>query len=135
LNEPSVTRADVEFALRQAGAIDFVERLPDGIDSSVGQGGLILSGGQRQRIALARALVHRPRLVLLDEATSALDPESERLICATLKSVAANTAILAISHQPGILDIADRGYRIDGGQIVSVIAAMQPAERGVIALS
>ena len=120
LDEPSLGREDVERALRQAGAWEWVSSLPDGIDSPLGQGGQLVSGGQRQRIALARALVHRPKLLLLDEATSALDPKTEARICETLREIARETSILAISHQTGIQKIADTVYRIEAGRIQTI---------------
>lgn len=117
LNEPNVTREDVEFALKQAGLGEWIASLPNGIDNRIGQSGQMISGGQRQRIALARALVHRPRLLLLDEATSALDPDTEQQICKTLGEIARDRSVLAISHQSGILSIADTVYMIESGRV------------------
>ena len=87
--------------------------------SIVGERGGKLSGGQRQRIAIARALVHKPRLLILDEATSSLDPVSEEAICETLQQLKGKLTILAISHQPALVKIADHAYRIDDGQITA----------------
>ena len=115
LGDPSIGEEAVRQALEDAGALDFVDALPEGIQSRVGERGSQLSGGQRQRIALARALVTRPRLLILDEVTSALDPVTEREICATLKRLSQDTTILAITHQPQILSIADAAYRIENG--------------------
>ncbi len=113
-------RDSVERALRAAGAWDFVARMPQGMESSVGERGAILSGGQRQRIMLARALVHRPQLLILDEATSALDPESEADLCRTLSTLKQTLTILAVSHRSALMGIADRVYRLDRGGIEEV---------------
>jgi ATP-binding cassette subfamily C protein len=78
----------------------------------------MLSGGQRQRIMIARALVHRPRLLILDEATTALDPQSEAAICETLQQLRGRQTILAISHQPALLEAADRAYRMQDGHVL-----------------
>ena len=112
LGDPGINEADVIVALRQAGAWTFVEQLAEGIHSFVGERGGKLSGGQRQRIMIARALVHHPRLLILDEATTALDPQSEAAICETLRKLRGEQTILAISHQPALLDAADRAYRL-----------------------
>jgi ATP-binding cassette subfamily C protein len=117
LGDPDLTEADAEEALRAAEASEFVTALPRGIYSSVGERGSMLSGGQRQRIAIARAMVHKPKLLILDEPTSALDPESEAAICKTLGQLrGSGITILAISHQPTIMDIADRAYRLQNGK-------------------
>jgi len=117
LGDPLLTDDDVNDALRAAGAWDFVSELPEGLDTPLGERGARVSGGQRQRIAIARALVHRPRLLILDEATAALDPASEADIYATVRALRGRTTILAISHQPGLLEVADRVYRLDLGRV------------------
>jgi len=117
LGDPSLEREDAEHALKIAGAWDFIARLPDGIDSVVGERGTLLSGGQRQRVMIARALAHHPKLLILDEATSALDPATEAGICATLQSLRGQLTILAVSHQSAMADIADEVYRVDGGTL------------------
>jgi ATP-binding cassette subfamily C protein len=120
LGDRGISETEVVQALRKAGAWDFVSRMPEGIHSIVGERGGKLSGGQRQRIAIARALVHQPMLLILDEATSALDPENEAAICATLKELKEQHTIVAISHQPAILDVADKAYRIEDGRVLPV---------------
>jgi ATP-binding cassette subfamily C protein len=117
LGEPSLTIEDVEYALKSAGAWDFVTAMDDGVHSTVGERGAKLSGGQRQRIAIARALIHRPQLLILDEATSALDPKTEAAICQTLKELRGQLTILAISHQAALVDVADRVFQITDGTV------------------
>jgi ATP-binding cassette subfamily C protein len=115
--DPELSEADAEAALRAAGAWEFVTELPQGMHSSVGERGTALSGGQRQRIAIARALAHRPKLLILDEVTSALDPENEAAIRRTLQGFRGRLTILAISHQPAVVEAADRIYRIQNGEV------------------
>jgi ATP-binding cassette subfamily C protein len=114
LGEPSITQEEVQAALEEADAWSFVSQLPDGIATVVGERGSMLSGGQRQRIALARALIHRPQLLILDEATSALDPETELAICRNVRAIAdkRSLTVLAITHQRSWVAAADRVYRI-----------------------
>ena len=117
LGDLGLTEADAERALRAAGAWEFVSSLSQRMNTSVGERGSVLSGGQRQRIAIARALVHRPKLLILDEPTSALDPDSEAAICETLGQLrGGGITILAISHQPRIMDVADRAYQLQDGK-------------------
>ena len=115
LSDPTLTREDAERALRAAGVWTYVASLPAGMDTVAGERGMTLSGGQRQRIAIARALVRRPRLLILDEATTALDPDTAAEICATLRNLAGETTVLAISHQAALVDMADRVYRFADG--------------------
>ena len=120
LGDAGLTAADVEAALRAAEAWDFVRALPEGMETRVGERGARLSGGQRQRIAIARALVHSPQLLILDEATTALDPDSEAAICRSVQRLRGEMTILAISHQPALLDIADHVYRLEAGRLTLV---------------
>ena len=126
LGDTALTEADVEVALRAAEAWEFVQSLPDGILTGVGERGARLSGGQRQRIAIARALVHSPQLLILDEATTALDPDSEAAICQTVRRLRGTMTILAISHQPALLDIADHVYRLENGHLRPVDSVASP---------
>lgn len=116
VGEPALDSADAERALKQAGAWSFVSALPESMHTIVGERGGLLSGGQRQRIAIARALAHRPQLLLLDEPTSALDPESEQTICETLQELSADLTIVAVSHQPAVINAADNVFILTNGE-------------------
>jgi len=116
LGDPDLTEVDAEQALRAAGAWKFVKAMPEGMNSTVGERGSMLSGGQRQRIAIARALVHKPKLLILDDPTSALDPETEAAISRSLAQLGGGITILAISHQPTIMNAADRAYQLLDGE-------------------
>jgi ATP-binding cassette subfamily C protein len=118
LGAPDLTEDDAREALQAAGALDFVDAMPETLHAIVGERGAKLSGGQRQRIAIARALVHRPALLILDEATSALDRDSEQAICATLKKLQGKVTILAISHQPALVTFADQVYRLQNKSLM-----------------
>lgn len=120
LGDPQLTEADAEHALKEANAWEFVSALPDGMHSSAGERGTKLSGGQRQRIMIARALAHRPSVLILDEPTSALDPASEALISETLRRLRKDYTILAISHQPALAESADVVYRLQNGELTEV---------------
>jgi ATP-binding cassette subfamily C protein len=127
LGDPAITEADVKAALEDAGCMGFINELPEGLHAPVGERGAMLSGGQRQRIALARALVHRPALLILDEATSALDPETEAEICQTVRRQAGKLTVLAITHQPAWVTIADRVYRVVEGSVETSDSAGAPS--------
>ncbi|MFC4352558.1 ABC transporter ATP-binding protein [Fodinicurvata halophila] len=118
LQEPELTEEMAIEALKAAGAWDFVQSLPNGIHTRVGERGGRLSGGQRQRIAIARALVHKPELLILDEVTSALDTATEEEICRTMKDLSAEVTIIAISHRPGWMEVADVVHHLKAGRLV-----------------
>jgi ATP-binding cassette subfamily C protein len=132
LGEPSLTEADAEHALRQAGAWEFVQALEHGVHTRVGERGGQLSGGQRQRIIIARALAHRPSLLILDEATSALDAESEADICASLKALTPDITIIAVSHRPRLIEVADKVVELVDGQFTTVRAQQPHAAHPVL---
>lgn len=114
--KPGATDDEVIAALQHASA-DFVLRLPDGLDTLVGDRGALLSAGQRQRLALARALLREPALLVLDEATSALDSENERAIQRALSSLHGRVTVLLIAHRLSTVREADHIYVLDGGRV------------------
>ncbi|HYN39791.1 MAG TPA: ABC transporter ATP-binding protein [Rhodospirillales bacterium] len=126
--EDGATEADVIEALQVAGAWSFVSELPFGLHQMLGERGHRLSGGQRQRISIARALVHKPKLLILDEATTGLDPQTESEICAVVQRlcVERGLTVLAISHQPAWQQIADRVYTIVDGTTVQTRPVVMP---------
>ena len=115
---PEASDAEVKAAARAAFAHDFIEALPDGYASFLGERGVRLSGGQRQRIAIARALLKNPPLLLLDEATSALDAESEHMVQAALSAAMRDRTTLVIAHRLSTVQQADRIIVLDQGRIV-----------------
>ena len=123
-----LTEADAAEALSAAGAWEFVSALPQGIHTNVGERGSKLSGGQRQRIMIARALAHRPEVLILDEPTSALDPESEAIITKTLRLLRNDYTVLVISHQVALAESADTTYRLLDGRLVSSAANAAPKQ-------
>ncbi len=111
---------DLARALHIVQAHDFVQELPHGVHTPLGEHGMNLSGGQRQRLALARAVVGEPRLLILDDPLSALDIHTESLIEAALRSVLATTTALVIAHRPSTVLLADRVALLSGGRIAAV---------------
>ena len=109
---------EINDALELAFAAEFVARLPQGLDTLVGEGGVGLSGGQRQRLAIARALLARPRCLLLDEATSALDAQSEEYIGKSLASLKGKMTVLVIAHRLSTVRAADRICVMDQGRLL-----------------
>lgn len=117
---PDATRAEIRAAAEAAAATEFLDRLPQGFDTFLGEKGVRLSGGQRQRIAIARAVLRDPAILLLDEATSALDSENERLVQTALERLMAGRTSLVIAHRLATVQGADRIVVMDEGRIVAV---------------
>jgi ATP-binding cassette subfamily B protein len=117
---PDADWATIERAARLAGAHDFVERLPEGYDTILGERGYSLSGGQRQRIAIARAIVSDPRVLVLDDATSAVDPSKEHEIRDAMATVMKGRTTIVIAHRPGTIALADTVVLLDGGRAAAV---------------
>ena len=117
--KPSATMDEVMQAVRLANALEFVQRLPDGLETKVGEKVASLSGGQRQRIAIARALLRNPKVLILDEATSALDYESEKLVQEAIDHLAKGRTTITIAHRLSTIRSADRIIVLQQGSIVS----------------
>lgn len=113
------TDADLEQSLGIAQA-GFVHRLPDGVETVIGEEGMSLSGGQRQRLALARAIAARPRVLVLDDPLSALDVETEEAVTARLRDELADTTVLVIAHRPSTVALADRVAVLQDGKVSGV---------------
>lgn len=115
-----VSRADIIAAAESAHAMEFISQLPEGLDTVVGENGVLLSGGQRQRIAIARAILKNSPILILDEATSALDTESERKIQAALDNLMKGRTTLVIAHRLSTIEHADTIVVMDKGNIVEM---------------
>jgi len=118
LGKPGASLGEIKAAARNAAAHDFIEAMPQGYDTKVGEGGLKLSGGQRQRIAIARAMLRNAPILLLDEATSALDTESERQVQEALARLMKGRTTIVIAHRLSTVVDADRIYVLERGQVV-----------------
>jgi ATP-binding cassette subfamily B protein len=116
---PDASDDEVRAAADAASALEFIEVLPDGFDTFLGEKGVRLSGGQRQRVAIARAILRDPELLLLDEATSALDAESERAVQSAMTGLMQNRTTLVIAHRLATVIAADRIVVMDEGRIVA----------------
>lgn len=115
-----VTDKTIQQALRDANALEFVDALPEGLDTRIGERGARLSGGQRQRLAIARALIRNPRVLLLDEATSALDAESEALVREALDRLMKGRTTFVVAHRLSTVRSADRIVVLDHGDIAEI---------------
>ena len=117
---PNATQPQIVAALEAANALEFVQGLPDGLATEVGERGAVLSGGQKQRIAIARAFLKDPKILILDEATSALDSRSERIIQTATARLLKNRTSIVIAHRLSTVLKADQIVVVDGGRIVDV---------------
>jgi ATP-binding cassette subfamily B protein len=127
---PRAGRREIEEAAAMAHIRDFIESLPNGYETLVGERGLKLSGGEKQRIAIARAILKGPRILLFDEATSSLDSKTEQAIQETLREVAEDHTTLVIAHRLSTVVDADRILVMDSGRIVEQGSHAELLERG-----
>jgi len=123
---------EVIAAARMANAWEFIEKLPQGLDTIIGERGTRLSGGQRQRIAIARAVLRDPRILILDEATSSLDTQSEALVQDALQRLVRHRTTLVIAHRLSTIRNADKILVIKDGHVVEAGGHAQLLEQGGI---
>ena len=116
--DKEIDEVAITEALKSAQLEDFVASLPEGIDTVVGERGVRLSGGQRQRIGIARALYHRPSVLVLDEATSSLDTETEHGVMQAVQALQGDKTVIIVAHRLSTVEYCDRLYRLDAGRIV-----------------
>src|SRR3546814_292230 len=117
--DPDADAESIRRAARLAGAAEFIEALPEGYDTAIGERGFSLSGGQRQRIAIARAILADPRVLILDDATSSVDPTKEHEIRDALGEVMEGRTTIVIAHRAATIALADRVVLLDEGRVVA----------------
>ena len=120
LANPEATTAQMLEACRVAGAMDFIEQLPDGIDTVIGKGGDTLSVGQKQRLSIARGIVRQTPILVLDEPTAALDPKTENALVDALRNAAKGRLVVVIAHRLSTIREADRIIFLEQGRICDV---------------
>jgi ABC-type multidrug transport system fused ATPase/permease subunit len=118
IDDKEIDEVAIVEALKSAQLEDFVASLPEGLDTVVGERGVRLSGGQRQRIGIARALYHRPSVLVLDEATSSLDTETEHGVMQAVQALQGDKTVIIVAHRLSTVEYCDRLYRLDAGRIV-----------------
>ena len=124
---PAATAEEVEEAARAADADTFIQALPQGYETRIGQRGRTLSGGQRQRLSLARALLRDSPILVLDEPTTGLDPETARRVLAPLRAAARDRTVLLITHDPAGIEFADRVIHLVDGEVAVPDAGAAPS--------
>ncbi|MFF7044554.1 thiol reductant ABC exporter subunit CydD [Streptomyces massasporeus] len=129
LARPGADDDSVRRALRDAGALDFVDALPEGVDTALGEDGAGLSAGQRQRLALARAFLADRPVLLLDEPTAALDGATEAEVVAAVRRLAAGRTVLLVVHRPALLEVADRVVRLEEPETTAALPAAPAVAR------
>ena len=113
-----LTEAQIRKACKEANILDFIESLPEGFDTIVGERGLKLSGGEKQRISIARAILADPEILILDEATSALDAKTEKLVSESMELLMKGRTSIIIAHRLSTIRRADHIYLLENGKII-----------------
>ena len=126
---PGLTLSDVMHAARLAGAEEFIECMPNGYETHIEEGSPNVSGGQRQRLAIARALIHDPRILILDEATSSLDPQSEAVVSANLQRIAQGRTMIIVSHRLANFVDCDQILVMEQGKVIDFAPHKELLER------
>ena len=135
LAKQDATVKEIEDVCRQANAYEFISKLPQGLDTMVGEGGAQLSGGQKQRIAIARALIRNPKILLLDEATSALDNQSEAIVQAALDKIDVGRTTIIVAHRLTTVRNADMIVTLEVGlRFNSIFSSLYPIFVNIISL-
>jgi len=116
--KPGAALEEIRACARDAAIHDFIQSLPEGYDTIVGERGCTISAGERQRIALARALLRDPLILILDEATAAIDPKSEAIVSQTLANTLRGRTVILITHRVSLVEIADLAVVLQNGRIV-----------------
>ena len=115
---PTATHEEIVEAAKKARCHDFIEQLPDGYNTVIGEGGSTLSGGEKQRISIARAILKNASIVILDEATASIDPENEHLIQQAISELTVGKTVIVIAHRLATIEHADQILVVDAGQLV-----------------
>lgn len=115
---PAATHEEIVETAKKARCHDFIEQLPDGYNTVIGEGGSTLSGGEKQRISIARAILKNASIVILDEATASIDPENEHLIQQAISELTVGKTVIVIAHRLATIEHADQILVVDAGQIV-----------------
>ena len=115
---PAATHEEIVEAAKKTRCHDFIEQLPDGYNTVIGEGGSTLSGGEKQRISIARAILKNASIVILDEATASIDPENEHLIQQAISELTVGKTVIVIAHRLATIEHADQILVVDAGQIV-----------------
>ena len=120
LAKPDATEEDLMSACKMAGATDFLEDLPQGLDTNVGKSGDTLSVGQKQRLSIARGILRDTPVLILDEPTAALDPKTENMLVTGLRQFARNRLVIVIAHRLSTIKEADRIIFLDDGKVLDI---------------